>query len=660
MAREAEMMLAALDYRVAGSTAGLSHSDTAAIRRRLARWGSDLLAGLAVYRPSQRSDGLPARIIDEILDCVANRRPALRALDEERLLRPDWFLTPDQVGYVCYADRFAGTLRGVQEHIGYLRELGVTYLHLMPLLHPRPGADDGGYAVVDYRSIRPELGTMSDLAALADALHESGISLTLDLVINHVAQEHEWALKAVKGEEPYRSYFLFYPDRAQPDAFEATLPEVFPDFAPGNFTWVPDVTWNDRPEHPGAWVWTTFNDYQWDLDWSNPDVFCEMLQVILNLANVGVDCFRLDAIAFIWKRLGTNCQGQPEVHGVVQALRAALHIAAPAVVFKAEAIVAPEELSAYLGRGTHAGKVCDLAYHNNLMVQIWSSLATGEAGLMRRALATAQPKPVTTAWGTYVRCHDDIGWAISDTDAAALGLSGFAHRAFLSRFYSGDFPGSFARGEVFQANPVTGDARISGTLASLAGLQSAFENGDPGAVDVALGRIFLVHAIIYGFGGIPLLYMGDELGLLNDHAYRSDSRRAGDNRWTHRPRMPWPKAERRRDLSTIEGRVFDGLRHLAHVRATIPSLHAAVESVPLDIGTEGVLALARRHPAGAMVELYNVSDRWQRVRADAVTSVGIERTWDRLSAFAPVSDSGFYDLPPYAAWWLTDPPDERQ
>jgi amylosucrase len=339
-------------------------------------------------------------------------------------------------------------------------------------------------------------------------------------------------------------------------------------------------------------------------------------------------------------------------------LRAALHIAAPAVVFKAEAIVAPEELSAYLGRGSHAGKVCDLAYHNNLMVQIWSSLATGEAGLMRRALSTAPPKPVTTAWGTYVRCHDDIGWAISDADAAAQGLSGFAHRAFLSRFFSGDFPGSFARGEVFQANPATGDSRISGTLASLAGLQAAFENGDPGAVDVALGRIFLVHAIIFGFGGIPLLYMGDELGLLNDHSYLGDSRLADDNRWMHRPRMPWARAERRRDATSIEGRVFDGLRHLAQVRATIPSLHASLESAPVDIGAEGVLALARRHPAGATVGLSNVSDRWQRVTAGAVTSVGIERPWDRLSAFAPEPDSGYYALPPYAAWWLTDPQDD--
>jgi amylosucrase len=656
--REAETILAALDERVARSTAGVSDRDRADVRRRLARWGPDLLDGLAVYQRPDRSDRLPERVVDEILGCVARRRPALRELDERRVLRPDWFLAPEQVGYVCYADRFAGTLAGVQDRIGYLKELGVTYLHLMPLLHPRPGADDGGYAVLDYRSVRPELGTMSDLAELADALHESGIALTLDLVVNHVAREHEWALKAVKGEEPYRSYFLFYPDREQPDAFERTLPEVFPDFAPGNFTWLPDVTWTDRPRLQGAWVWTTFNDYQWDLDWSNPDVFCEMLQVILDLANVGVDCFRLDAIAFIGKRLGTNCQGQPEVHEIVQALRAALHIAAPAVVFKAEAIVAPEELSAYLGRGSHAGKVCDLAYHNNLMVQIWSSLATGEAGLMRRALSTAPPKPVTTAWGTYVRCHDDIGWAISDADAAAQGLSGFAHRAFLSRFFSGDFPGSFARGEVFQANPATGDSRISGTLASLAGLQAAFENGDPGAVDVALGRIFLVHAIIFGFGGIPLLYMGDELGLLNDHSYLGDSRLADDNRWMHRPRMPWAKAERRRDATSIEGRVFDGLRHLAQVRATIPSLHASMESAPVDIGAEGVLALARRHPAGAMVGLYNLSDRWQRVTAGAVTSVGIERPWDRLSAFAPEPDSGYYALPPYAAWWLTDPQDD--
>jgi amylosucrase len=617
---------------------------------RLRRWGPDLLAGLAVYADLAPLLG----VVDLVAGAVRRRRPALRALDKARLLRPDWFAAPEQIGYVCYPDRFAGTLRGVEQRLGYLRDLGVTYLHLMPLLDPRPGPDDGGYAVRDYRSVRPDLGTLADLEQLADALHEQGIALTLDLVLNHVAREHAWAQAAVRGEEPYRSYFLTYPDRELPDAYERTLPEVFPDFAPGNFTWVPDVR---RPAawggDQGAWVWTTFNDFQWDLDWSNPAVFCELLSVILDLANVGVDVFRLDAIAFLWKRLGTSCQGEPEVHEIVQALRAAVRVAAPAVVFKAEAIVAPEQLPAYLGTGRHAGKVSDIAYHNSLMVQLWSAVATGRADLARRALAVPPPKPVSSVWGTYVRCHDDIGWAISDADAGALGLSGFAHRRFLADFFAGSFPASFARGEVFQANPATGDARISGTLASLAGLEAALESGSAAEVDVALGRIFMLHAVVYGYGGIPLLYMGDELGLRNDRSYLDDERLAADNRWLHRPWMDWDVAERRHDPATVEGRIFAGLRHLGRVRAGLPALHAAVESEPVDLGNGCVLALLRRHPAGVLLGLYNVSPAWQRVSGVDVARLGVPRPWENLSSFAPRLEDGELALAPYAAWWLT-------
>ncbi|WP_088315985.1 alpha-amylase family protein [Kineosporia sp. R_H_3] len=634
---------------------------------RLERWGPDLLQGLAVY-----GDDAPlAEVVRLVTAAARTRRPALAALDKRRLLRPDWFGAPDQVGYVCYADRFAGTLRGVGEKLGYLRELGVTYLHLMPLLEPREGPDDGGYAVRDYRTVRPDLGTLADLGRLADSLHAHGMTLTLDLVLNHVAREHDWAQAALRGEEPYRSYFLMYPDRTAPDAYERTLPEVFPDFAPGSFTWVPEAVrpaaWGPGPDAGstgdagrGAWVWTTFNDFQWDLDWSNPAVFCELLSVILDLANVGVDVFRLDAIAFLWKRLGTTCQGEPEVHQVVQALRAATRVAAPAVIFKAEAIVAPEDLPAYLGTGRHAGKVCDLAYHNSLMVQLWSAVATGRADLARRALAVPPPKPVTTSWGTYVRCHDDIGWAISDTDAGALGLSGYAHRRFLAEFFTGAFPGSFARGEQFQANPATGDARISGTLASLAGLEAALETaaatGRTDDVDLALGRIFLLHAVAYGYGGIPLLYMGDELGLRNDRSYLDDPRLAADNRWLHRPWMDWTAAERRHDPATVEGRVFAGLRHLARVRAGLPALHAAVESEPVDLGNGAVLALRRRHPAGAFLGLYNVSPAWQRVSGVDVARLGVPRPWENLSSFAPRLEDGELALPPYAAWWLTRSP----
>jgi len=629
--------------------------DARSLTDRIERWGDDLLAGLGVF-----ADPPVARVMDLVVAAHNARRPALRDLDRRRLLRPDWFSGPEQVGYVCYTDRFAGTLEGVRGWIDYLRELGVTYLHLMPLLQPREGPDDGGYAVQDYRTVRPDLGSMDDLEKLTDALHEAGIALTLDLVLNHVAKEHEWARAAVRGEQPYRDYFLFFPDRTLPDAYERTLPEIFPDFAPGSFTWEEDVVRADGSR--GAWVWTTFNSFQWDLDWSNPDVFCELLDVILFLANIGVDCLRLDAIAFLWKRMGTNCQNQPEVHDIVQALRAAVRIAAPGVIFKAEAIVAPEDLPAYLGTGRHAGKVCDLAYHNSLMVQLWSALATGSAELARRALSVPPPKPVSASWTTYVRCHDDIGWAISDADAAAVGLNGYHHRSFLAAWYDGTFPGSFARGEVFQANPATGDARTSGTLASLAGLEAALElsdrTGQTHDVDLALGRIFLVHAVIYGYGGIPLLYMGDELGLLNDHSYLSDPKLAEDNRWLHRPWMDAEAAARRHDPTTVGGRVFAGLAHLARLRARMPSIHAAVESQPVDVGSGGLLVLRRRHPAGNLLGIYNVSATWQHLPAVHVHSSGIADPWEHISGFRPAregaggEDEGFYAVPPYAAWWL--------
>ncbi len=631
-----------------------------AFEHRLRRWGGDLIDGLGVYaRPgAAAAETLGPRVLDLVATAFATRRPALIGLDEQRLLRPDWFSSPEQIGYVCYADRFAGTLPGVGERVDYLRELGVSYLHLMPLLRSREEADDGGYAVSDYRSVRPELGTMADLAALADTLHHHGIALTLDLVLNHVAREHAWARAAIAGDPRYRRYFHLFADRELPDRYEATLPEVFPDTAPGNFTWVPEAAGPDGGR--GAWAWTTFHDYQWDLDWSNPDVFCELLEVILELANVGVDCLRLDAIAFLWKRLGSSCQNEPEVHQIVQALRAAVHIAAPAVIFKAEAIVAPELLPAYLGTGRHAGRVCDLAYHNSLMVQLWSALASGQARLARRALAVPPPKPVSSAWATYVRCHDDIGWAISDSDAAAAGLSGPAHRRFLADFYAGRFPGSFARGADFQVDPATGDRRTSGSLASLAGLEEGLQrlqrDGDPAGVDAALARIFLLQAATFGYGGIPLIYMGDELGLRNDHGYLDVPRLAGDNRWMHRPPMSWEAAGRRHDPTTVEGRIFSGLRHLARVRAGLASLHAAVESTPVGVGNDAVLALQRRHPAGMMLQLYNVSAAWQHVPADALARHAPAEAWEHLSGFAPAAEDlpggRGYALPPYAAWWL--------
>ncbi len=444
---------------------------------RLEQLSADISEPLSqVYGAVTDAEKFATELVLDALHAAAERPAALRLLDRRREIDPAWFQRSRMIGYVCYTDRFAGTLAGVREHLDYLAELGVTYLHLMPLLRPRAGENDGGYAVTDYDATDPRLGTMADLQALAGDLHQRGMVLCVDLVLNHTAREHEWARKALAGEAGYREMYLIYPDRTEPDRYERTLPEVFPDTAPGSFTEVSGL----------GWVWTTFHDYQWDLNYANPAVFRAMLGAMFTLANRGIDVLRVDAAPFLWKRIGTDCQNQPEAHALLRAFRALTRLGVPGLVLKAEAIVSPELLVPYLGGHDRFRPECDLAYDNQLMVMLWSTLATRDVRLAEAALSRRRPAPGPTSWVTYVRCHDDIGWAVSDADAGAAGLSGAAHRRFLSDFYGSGFPGSFARGALFQVNLATGDARVSGMAASLCGIEAALAGGAPGALSAAV------------------------------------------------------------------------------------------------------------------------------------------------------------------------------
>ncbi|MGB6180685.1 MAG: alpha-amylase family protein [Rhodococcus sp. (in: high G+C Gram-positive bacteria)] len=606
---------------------------------RVERWWPDVHdAVTALY---SNPDVVARRLVEIAARTFADRPDDLHGLDDRRLLQPDWFQLPNMFGYACYVDRFGGTLAGVGERIEHLTALGVTYLHLMPLLAPRPGDNDGGYAVMDYRSVRADLGTVDDLRELATTLRGRGISTVIDLVLNHVAREHEWAAKARSGDPAYRDYFLIYPDRSTPDAYERTLADVFPDFAPGSFT---------RDADLDEWVWTTFNEWQWDLNWANPAVLLEFADIVGYLANLGVEVVRLDAIAFLWKRLGTDCQNQPEVHAVTQALRATARMAAPALLFKAEAIVGPRDLLPYLGIGQHTGRVSDIAYHNSLMVQLWSMLATGRTDVAKRALSTLPPTPPGGTWVAYVRCHDDIGWAIDDGDAAAVGLSGDGHRRFLSDWYSGEFPGSFAEGEVFQYNPETGDRRISGTAAALTGLGPSRK--DP---DKAFARLFLAHALIGVWGGIPVVWSGDEVGSPGDPNWADEAGHEDDNRWVHRPRVTDADRAACRVPGTDAQRVFDGIAHIARTRADLPMLHA---QAPVDVptgGDDGVLTVVRRHPSGSLVGLFNVTEQYRSVPFDTFAHAGIRVPTEVLAGQGEtVDDDGSVWLPPYAAWWVVD------
>ncbi|GAB3402654.1 alpha-amylase family protein [Schumannella luteola] len=480
-----------------------------------------------------------------------------------------WFADNRLVGGVAYVDRYASDLAGMRARIPDLKDLGLGWLHLMPLFRTPEGDDDGGYAVSSYREVDPALGTIADLRQTATELHEAGLSLVLDFVFNHTASDHEWARKAVAGEPGYEDFYLIFPDRELPDRYEQTVREIFPDDHPGSFIQLPD----------GRWIWSTFHHYQWDLNYANPTVFRAMAGEMLFLANLGVDVLRMDAVAFIWKQLGTPSESLPEAHLLLQAFNAVLAIAAPGVVFLSEAIVHPDEVVDYISTDE-----ARLSYNPLQMALTWEALATRDPRLLRQALERRHTLPDGTAWVNYVRGHDDIGWTFADEDAAELGIDAGAHRRFLNEFYSGRFEGSFARGVLFQENPRTGDARVAGTTASLAGVEAR----DPAGVQ----RVVLAHSIAFSTGGVPLIYLGDEVGQLNDYSYADDPERARDSRWVNRPEYPAEAYASRDDERTVAGWLHRWMRRLIEVRQATPEL-AGTTLLPFDARSPHVLAFQR-------------------------------------------------------------------
>jgi amylosucrase len=601
----------------------------------------------SVYGTDHAQIGGVARAVEAALAGFRSRSDRLRALDREREEQPDWFQHQRRIGMMLYVDKFADTLEGLRRRLPYLQELGITHLHLMPLLETREGPDDGGYAVTSFRRVDADLGTMDALRDLARTLHDEGMTLAIDFVMNHTAKEHEWAQRALDGDKRHQALYRMFEDRSLPDAYETSLPEVFPDFAPGNFTHVEAL---DR------WVWTTFYTFQWDLNYANPDVFVHMLREMLFLANVGVDVLRLDAVPFLWKEMGTNCQNRPEAHSLLRAYRALMNVAAPGVLFKAEAIVAPDEIVRYLGTETERDE-CDIAYNAALMSHLWHALASENVQLLRAMLANLPEPPPHTSWLNYVRAHDDIGWGIADADAAQVGQDGRDTRIFCADYYAGRVPGSPAEGYDFQRDAQTGEARTSGTTAALAGLQRAQIEGDAADVDQAVRRILLLHSVVFAMRGVPQLYSGDEIGLLNDTSYLADREQADDNRWIHRPPMDWEKAALRQHPDRAEHDLFDGLKQLADTRQTTEALHGRASERVLHQGNDRVFAVERARADDRLLALANFAETPQTVALhDLPSAWQMPRFHDALDGDTLHFSGRRIVLPPYAYRWLQPRP----
>jgi Glycosidases len=550
---------------------------------------------------------------DIMISAIYKRTKVLKLQDEKGI---SWVNDGNTVGMMLYVDLFSDDLAGLMEKVWYFKNLGITLIHLMPILEKRSGENDGGYAVKNYREIDPILGDMKIFEKLVAYYHQNGIKICIDYVINHTANDHQWALKALNGEEKYQAYYYMYDTDEIPKRFEETINQVFPTIAPGNFTYL---------THLKKWVMTTFYPFQWDLNYNNPQVLNELVDVLLYLANKGVDMIRLDAIPYVWKSLGTLCRNLPEVHTVLAIFRKVINACAPSVAILGEAIVQPETIVTYFG--LEDALECHTLYNASYMVEIWNAIATRDARHI--AHMPRYKVPSESVWINYARCHDDIGWGLDAERISALGFDPHAHKMFLIDFYLGSLKDSFSRGELYEYNPVTLDARNSGTLSSLAGLERALNENDRYQLELALKRIELIHAMFILRAGIPMIYAGDELGTLNDYSYKLDAHKCHDSRWLHRSKFDWLEAEKLEDVHNPKALVYKGVKSLIEIRKKIYNDVKVLEEEVLHFGNHHLLGFLQHTEGEALPTLliYNLSEDRQWLYTSDLKRYGLSDKW---------------------------------
>ena len=546
-------------------------------------------------------------LLERMEEACRRREQSLKRLDARREQDPDWFRSGKMLGMTMYTDLFAGDLPGLEKRLDYLTEQGITYLHLMPLLKMPHPDNDGGYAVEDFDQVDPELGTNEDLRRLTAAMRRRGMSLCLDFVINHTADTHPWALRARAGEQEYIDRYICFDTPDIPREMEKTIPDVFPATAPGSFIY---------QEEMKKYVCSSFHPYQWDLNYRNPAVFNDMVCSMLHLANLGVEVLRIDAVPYLWKEAGTTCRNLPKVHTIMRMIRLIIETVCPAVILKGEVVMAPRELAPYFG--TQEKPECHLLYNASTMAAQWSALASADVRQLKRQLDDIHSLPANCCFVNYLRCHDDIGWGLNEAFGRTIGIDPVAHKKYLYEFFEGSFPGSFARGERYNYDPVTQDARSCGTTASLCGIEKGLYEGDEAQVALGIQRDLMMHAAMMSMAGFPMLSSGDEIGQLNGYDYHDDPDRREDSRNLHRTRFNWDNAEKRRERGTVQQRIWEGLRQLERLRRREPCFGPHARVTTWNTASRQVLALVRRTEEETLVCLFNFSGQRQTIHMDAL------------------------------------------
>lgn len=553
-----------------------------------------------LYMELYGNDAMYAELCEQMHDYYLKRSTELKKRDIKKEKNPDWFKEKEMLGMMLYVDNFAGNLKGVEKKLAYLKECNVNCLHLMPFLDTPKGKSDGGYAVADFRKVRPDLGTMKDLARLTEKCHENGMNVCMDFVMNHTSEEHEWAKRARAGEGEYMSRYFFYDNGDIPARYEETVPQVFPTTAPGNFTWLPEI---------GHYVLTTFYPYQWDLNYRNPRVFNEMMYNFLFLANQGMDIIRIDAVPYIWKELGTSCRNLKKVHTIVRMMRMIAEIVCPSVILLGEVVMEPEKVVPYFG--TVEKPECHMLYNVTTMATTWNSIATRDIRLLKKQMDIVSRLPKQYTFLNYLRCHDDIGWGLDFDTMKQWGMEEPSHKRYLNDYFTGKIADSISRGELYNDDPVTQDARFCGTTASMCGIEAAGFEGNAEKMQTAIQEDLMLHAYMLTQSGIPMLYSGDELGQVNDYSYKDDAEKASDSRYLHRGAFLWELADKRKDLSTVQGQLFQMLNRLEQIRRQENVFSQEAEVYTYDVHNDSILGILREYKGERFIALFNFSESEQ-------------------------------------------------
>lgn len=553
-----------------------------------------------LYMELYGNDAMYAELCEQMHDYYSKRSTELKKRDIKKEKNPDWFKEKEMLGMMLYIDNFAGNLKGVERKLPYLKECNVNCIHLMPFLDTPKGKSDGGYAVADFRKVRQDLGTMKDLARLTEKCHENDMNVCMDFVMNHTSEEHEWAKRARAGEGEYMSRYFFYDNGDIPARYEETVPQVFPTTAPGNFTWLPEI---------GHYVLTTFYPYQWDLNYRNPRVFNEMMYNFLFLANQGMDIIRIDAVPYIWKELGTSCRNLKEVHTIVRMMRMIAEIVCPSVILLGEVVMEPEKVVPYFG--TVEKPECHMLYNVTTMATTWNSIATRDIRLLKKQMDIVSRLPKQYTFLNYLRCHDDIGWGLDFDTMKQWGMEEPSHKRYLNDYFTGKIADSISRGELYNDDPVTQDARFCGTTASMCGIEAAGFEGNAEKMQTAIQEDLMLHAYMLTQSGIPMLYSGDELGQVNDYSYKEDAEKVSDSRYLHRGVFQWTLADKRKDLSTVQGKLFQMLNRLEQIRRQENVFSQEAEVYTYDVHNDSILGILREYKGERFIALFNFSESEQ-------------------------------------------------